>query len=543
MTTSADARSITFDVLAKSKSGEATQVLMEALECDDGEARRLAATTVVKRRGHQSLLEIIRRVDSMDEDTCCELSRSPGQFRGALQEAILQSDQATRDSAVEFIRRTGNFEQVPLLLDQLESDEETYRENVSRTLIDLTTRLSERLRTGNASILPALDAALIKKHRLTLLGELNVRTNRFASLTDPETVIRVLLTIGSPEDTAIRNLFFEHGDQCRNASLKLLQESDQPALMNLLFEYLTNFAPPLCIMDVVQSRNDMDFILHFLNRMPERPSQFLKANLAKLEVLSWLKNWMSIIDQLPPELHDRLIVVADHVPLDEQVWTELRTWMVRHSAAAAREAASDVLTLLPAEEARQILHDALVDDDPEIEAWATHCLRSQKLPDTFQQLLERLDRNLDVVRDAARDELSSFDLNRLLKIYGRLTPEQSLQCGKTLLKIDPNAPAELISELTHPFRQRRMRAIEATAAIGFVDEVLPTLLESLNDPEVSVRCAAIHALGSQLSVEVIEAIRELTSDESRSVRSAAEEVLASASSGSRSTLPEFQSQF
>lgn len=499
---------------------------MDALECDDGEARRLAATTVVKRQSHESFLEIIRRVDSMDEATCEDFSQSSGQFRRALQEALLGSDRETRKCAVEFIRRTANYEQFPLLLDLVEAPDETCRAAVTRTLGDLATRLSQRLRTGDVSILAGHETAALKNHRSMMLGELNSRTSHFERLSNPEPVLRTLMTIGGPDDNAVRKLMFDRGENCRKASLALLKVDSQPELLDLLFDYLTHFATPPCIVDIIQTRSDMDFILHFLNRMPERPSKFLKANLSKLEDLTWVKNWATTIDRLPSSVHDRLVTVADHVPLDESVTTELKTWMVRHADAAGREASSEVLSLLPVEEASRILHDALVDDDPEIEAWATHCLRTQKLPDTFKQLLSRLDRNLDVVRDAARDELASFDLNRLLKNIGRLSPEQSRRCGRTLLKIDPNAPAELIAELTHPFRQRRLRAIEAAGAIGFIDEVLPTLLESLSDPEVSVRYAAVQTLGGQPSDEILDAIQELVTDENRSVRSAALEVLA-----------------
>jgi hypothetical protein len=66
VSTTADPRSIAFDILARHKSDEAADVLMQALECDDDHARRLAAATVVKRRGQQSILEIIRRADSLD---------------------------------------------------------------------------------------------------------------------------------------------------------------------------------------------------------------------------------------------------------------------------------------------------------------------------------------------------------------------------------------------------------------------------------------------------------------------------------------------
>ena len=102
-----------------------------------------------------------------------------------------------------------------------------------------------------------------------------------------------------------------------------------------------------------------------------------------------------------------------------------------------------MLKIIPQDEASQILHDALNDPDAKVEAWATRRLRAQKLPDTFEELLKRLDRRLDVVRNAARDELFSFDLNYLMKILSKLSPAQAQLCGQALLKINPGAAEEL----------------------------------------------------------------------------------------------------
>ncbi len=525
MSTTADPRSVAFDILARHQSDEAAEVLLQALECDDDQARKLAAATVVQQRGQQSILEIIRRVDSLDDEACKEFSRSPEQFRVALEQALSKSDEETRKAAITFICRTGNFDQFATLLDELESADSPDHKAVSATVEKLATQLDERFRSNDESILPGLDGTALRTHRATVLSELDSRTKHFDELSSAATIVRLILIVGGPEDEAVRNVLTKRGDACRDAASKLLTEDSHPALLNLLSDFLAYHAPPACTLEVIRTRSDFDFVVHLLTRLPRQPSGYLALNLSRLHELAWLQNPMELVERLPESVHDRLVGVVNHAPLDDETKIKLKTWIIRRSGAAGREAASDVLKIIPQEEASRILHDALKDPDAKVEAWATRRLRAQKLPDTFEELLKRLDRKLDVVRNAARDELFSFDLNYLMKILSKLSPAQAQLCGQALLKINPGAPEELSQEIEHPFRRRRLRAIEAAEAIGFVDKVSPALLRKLEDPEASVRCAAIQALGRHLTPEVAKAIRQLTNDPNRQVRSIAEEVI------------------
>jgi hypothetical protein len=538
VSTTADPRSITFDVLARHKSDEADAVLVQALECGDDVARRMAAVTVVQRPGQQNILDIIRRVDSLDDEACKEFSQSPERFRVALEQAISKSDEATRNAAVIFIRRTGNFQQFSTLLDEFGSAEETRCEIAETAAVELASQMAERLRLNDDSIFPGLDGATLRSHRSTMLDELDARTKQFDDLLKPEAVLRLILILGGPDDTAVRNLFTQRGERCRDVATNLLTVDLHPALLNLLGDFLAHHAPHPVVIDVIRTRDDFDFVLHLLKQLPKKPSGYLASNLAKLNSLSWLQDSMDLVERLPPSVHDRLVGMINHVPLADEIRTKFKVWIVRQSSGAGREAASDVLKLLPAEETSQILHDALKDSDPEVEAWATHHLRAQKLPDAFEALLKRLDRNLDIVRDAARDELFSFDLNYLMKIVGDLSPGQSRQCGQALLKINPNAPAELVREIDHPFRRRRIRAIEAAEALGFMNEVRVCLLDKLNDPEASIRCVVIEAFGRNPFPEAISIIRKMTVDPHRQVRSAAESVLSSLSAKLKSASAE-----
>ncbi len=525
MSAKVDPRSIAFEILARHMSDEAAEVLVQALQCGDDVARRMAAATVVQRPDQQSILDIIRRVDSLDETACNEFSRSPDRFHEALEQAISGPDDAMRSTAIRFIRRTGNFEQFATLLDELGSADEVFCESAEAAAIELASQMAERLRTNNESIFPGLDGATLRTYRSTILNELDARTKRFDDLPKPEAFLRLILILGGPDDAAVRNLFTKRGEPCRNVAVKLLSEDLHPALLNLLGDFLAYHVPPPAVIGVLRTRADFEFVLHLLKQLPKQPSGSLAFNLARLTALSWFQNPMDLVERLPTSVHDRLVGAINHLPVDEEIRTKVKTWIVRQSSGAGREAASDVLKLLPAGEASQILYDALEDTDSEVEAWAIRHLRTQKLPDTFEKLLKRLDQDLDIVRDAARDELFSFDLNYLLKIFGDLSPGQSRQCGQALLKINPNAPEELIREIDHSFRRRRIRAIEAAEALGFMDEVTPCLLEKLEDPEASVRCAVIEAFGRKPSLEAIRIIRRMTGDPHRHVRSAAEGVI------------------
>ena len=538
MSTSADPRSIAFEILARHKSDEAADVLLQALECDDDEARRLAAATVVQRRGQQSILEIIRRVDTLDDEACKEFSQSPERFRIALEQAISKSDGETRNAAFTFIRRTGNFEQFSTLLDQIESGSEARCEAASEAALEMT----RRLRESEETIFPGLDGATLRSHRTSALDELDARTKQFDELSRAETILRLTLILGGPDDTAVRNVFSKRGEVCRDAATRLLMEDSHPALLDLLGDFLAYHATPIPVIDVLRTRTDFEFVLFLLKQLPKELTRYQAFNLARLNDVAWLQNPMELVEKLPASVHDRLIGVVNHAPIDEGIRTRIKSWVVRQSGGAGREAASDVLKHLPQEEASQILHDALEDKDPEVEAWATHRLRAQKLPDTFEELLKRLDRNLAIVRDAARDELFSFDVKYLLKIFGDLSPVQSRLCGHTLLKINPAAPEELIHEIEHPFRRRRIRAIEAADAIGFVDQVLPNILDKLDDPEASVRCAAIEALAGSPSPETIKAIKRMTNDPHRHVSSAAERVISKLTDQLTSAKEEFGSE-
>lgn len=537
-----DSRSITFDILSSNDSDEAGAVLLRAMESDDEGSRRLAAEGIVKRQSQQSILEIIRRAETLNKDVCNEFSQSPDRFTTALTHCFSHTENATRQSAIEFIRRTANFFEFGRLLDLLDADEPGICEAAAAAVRDLTDQMATRCRQCDESVLSQFDEQTVRRHRSTVMESFASRTQTLTDRTNPLPVLHSLLTIGNPDDKAIQDVLCRRDSPSQVAAAKLLSEESWVPFFELVCEFLGTHTPPAVIFDVIQSRDDSEFVLHLLHWLPDAPSVFLKRNLNRLRGLSWLHGDSPVLQELSDSVHDRLVLLINLVSLDLSTKNYLKALIVRQSGGKGRAAASDVLKSLPVNEVSSILNDALTHDDPEVEAWATSNLRSQRQPNTFEELLLRLDRNLDVVRNAARDELDSFDLNRVLQLYGQLTPGQGRQCGQALLKINPNVPDELTCEMSHPFRQRRIRAIKAAEALGLFDEVGSGILAALSDPEPTVRYAAIETLGRNPLNGSVQAIKEKTTDESRAVRNAAARALAILSERKKATTSVLASQ-
>ena len=164
-------------------------MLMQALECDDEAVRKMAAATIVQRPGQHNILNVIRKVESLRDDTCNEFSQSPERFRMALEQAISRSDDETRNAAVTFIRRTGNFEQFATLLDELGSADELRCQSAQTAVVEMASQMVERLRLNDESIFPGLDGVTLRKHRKKILDDLDTRTKQFDDLPKPETVL------------------------------------------------------------------------------------------------------------------------------------------------------------------------------------------------------------------------------------------------------------------------------------------------------------------------------------------------------------------
>ena len=520
MSSSVDPRSLTFKILAENASTESTDALLAALTVDDAECRRLGAEGIIRQRSQLTVLNLIRQIDDLPDDVFASLARQPDRFEAPLKQCFQRGDKTDLQAATEFTRRCGCIGHFSDAVRLLEHWDEDIRDAASNCVRELAEQLALRLLTNDTTLLPGIDLDHCRALRIELLDQLGGVLYQFDHLMNPQPAVDAVLLLGRPDDEAVKNVCSKYGSDCEQMAAETLRTMKSLPLFDTICEGLKLLAPLPVFTRVAGQREDLDFVLALLKWWPRRVTTYIETNIKRADVIPWLKTEHPTLTQIPASLHDCLVSLLNCTTLERDDKNELKKWIVQNSSGSGRAAATDVLNWLPRKEVQHILYEALLDTDTEVEAWATQQLRSQKVPDTFEHLLERLDSDRPQVRDAARDELASFNIERVFDLFESLPPSTCQHCGHLLQKINPHVLDDFRDELQHAFHWRRVRATRAAGELGLVDELLPSLASLLEEPEWSIRRAVIESLSHSDSESALAVIRSMASDEQRQVREA-----------------------
>ena len=515
-------QAVTFRILAESASTEAADALLAALTVDDAECRRLGAEGVVRQRSQLTILNLIRRIDDLPDDVCASLARQPDRFEAPLKQCFQRGDKTDLRAATEFSRRCGCIRHFADAIGLLEHWNEDIRDAASDCVRGLAEAVALRLLTSDAANLPCIDFNHCRALRIELLNDLGRVLFQFDHLMNPQPAVDAVLILGRPDDEEVKNVCSKYGSECAEMATETLQTMKSLPVFDAVCEALKLLAPLPVFPKVLSQRDDPEFVLALLKWWPKRVTTYVETNIKRAGTIPWLNIEHPTLEKIPTTLHDQLVSLLNCTELERDDKNELKKWVVRHSSGSGRAAATDVLNWLPRKEVQHILYEALLDPDTEVEAWATQQLRSQKVPDTFGHLLERLDSDRPQVRDAAREELASFNIERVFDLFGSLPPSTCHHCGQLLQKINPHVLEDFREELQHAFHWRRVRATRAVGELGLVDELLPSLSALLEEPEWSIRRAVIESLSHSDSESALKIIRSMASDEQRQVREAVE---------------------
>jgi hypothetical protein len=301
----------------------------------------------------------------------------------------------------------------------------------------------------------------------------------------------------------------------------MLMSSAHPGIMDIVVHSLAQNYPHPKAMQAIRSRHDPEFVCHLLRRLPKRLSQVQQKNLREIDAVTWLDGGRNGLEIVPPGLQPALIAFVDAIGIPHEEKQSVHEWILKHGGPEGRMAAVKLLGTLD----KRAMHDAVLDsldsNDEDIQAWATTQLRTQAIPEAFTLLIDRLDSQSAIVRDAAREELSDFNIRRVLGLFDHLSPETCERIGALLQKIDPNCVAELRREMASPVQRHRIRAARAAEAMNLHRQVLPALLAMAEDADPLVRRTAAEMLGDVPESDAVRELKKLSDDSSQRVREAA----------------------
>lgn len=515
---------LTLRTLERSVHATAVDVLAAATSGPDESLRERAAATLIVRGGPRAAEEFVRCSDSLP-DGGIDLFDGHRVSAGRVLEGVLRNGTpADRLRALEIVRRWNDDARLDAILTpSMAGDEallgpaiETVESLVER-LFELRTNLEnvERTRAAGHQIDEAVRSAL----RVLLAATRKPELELFH-----ETAVRSILVLGTSHHVEFRELLWDAVLPIRDRAIEVMRHDEHPGVVELLLDCLASAHPHPAVFECAARRTDRPFVEALLTMVDEGVDEAFADNLSQITKTDWFAP--EYVDDLPPELQRPAVRLLDLLPTSDEERQAFLDWVTRDGSGEARGAASDHLDRMPAERVNEIVSSSLEDEDSEVRAWATSQLRPRSIPNNLLLLIERLDDPEVEVREAARHGLAGFNFELLLRIHPALRTERARQAGRLLVKIDEHVDEKLRAEFTHPQRSRRVRALQATAALDLAPCVEADLLPLLSEDDPVVRRIVADVL-RDAGPGALPALHLACSDSNRRVAEAAAAAIAS----------------
>lgn len=495
---------LTFQYLSHSESPHAISSLIAGLAVNSPAIRAAATEALILRRQNAAHLELIRRIDLYSPGIKEVLARNTAVISYAIRQSILQGDDQLRANALAIVAATDNFQHLLTLIQYLERPNPPDQTQVIDLIRHLADSFYQFLRPENHTAGTVRDPLLVRDQLLETLE----RSINSGELENIQIYLECLFILAPLEHRLIKNLLRPAPDPIRTAAEKLLFETNHPAIMSKIVELMGGESAPLKIVQIIRRRTDPEFISHLIRSIPVRLSQNWLNNFKRLDSIEWLENAEEVCEQIPPSLHLRLVNLVSEASLSDFERHRVLTWIMKHGAPEARTLATRLLSEVNSELVQELVLNGIESGEEDVQAWATTQLRVCKIPHAFEMLIERLDSPLLQVREAAREELKDFNLQRFLNVFDENDPDVCIRAGRLMQKIDPDFINQLRQEVEHPIRTKRLRAIRATGAMQLQTRLVESLLKELNDEEPAVRRAVVDVLKYVLRVDVIAALSQ-----------------------------------
>ncbi|MCA9116769.1 MAG: HEAT repeat domain-containing protein [Planctomycetaceae bacterium] len=525
---------ITFDLLQTTSDPEAVELLIAGLSSSDRAIQLRAAEGLLRRRNTRGQVELIRWLADASIDALAVVQRAPGLLEPGMRQCLLFGGRELQQTGFELVRLLGAAELIPLLIEVLERPNHPCLDEAAETLQQQTGRLFDSLRDcGPPGTRPPRE---LEAQRIATLDALGRACRDYAKMSQPMEIVESILILGTPRDAAVRQVMGHPALECRLIAADLMQHSPHPGVIQLVLDFLSESHPDSQVIDVLQTRSDPVFLSHLLHWLPQQLSYNQLRNLKRVESLVWMNT--SQLAQLHGPLHLSVARLLQLTAIPSYVRDRIQQWLLKFGSPNARLAVAEQMPKLDSSAIEKIISDGLDSEDEQVQVWAVSQLRNPQLKDGFSLLVERLDSESPAVRAAARNELRSFTLDRMIAMFDRIGPAASLGAGELLLKIHPECIEELEQLLESPVRSRRLRAASAAQAMGLAPYIVPALMRMLEDNDGMVRRIAVEVLGSLPDGQGIRLVEPLLDDDSPRVRDAVEELIRSnAAQGTVASLP------
>lgn len=507
----------TFELLAASQHAAVDRILLDALESPHAPLQAGALRTLLTRRSAAGDRWILTHWGELDEQRRAMVVENAGSMTSAIREAIVGSDLERCRHACDLAVRLGDHDLIPALVNAVESANAEQARLCGETVLALTADLGRLTRDREADRPNPLDLEPVRRNVLASLERFVKRFQRHK----PVEPLEALLLLVDVQDETLRTILQDSHDPAFVSLVHLLAHSPRAGVLRFLLDSLCDPQATSAALHAIGHRDDLAFMRQLLERMGDRPSEAVRANLRRIETFVWLRDGIRWLNDLNEWEQDRLVAMLLETGIKKADLFRALESVMRDGKTLGRRAAAKALSDFHGMEASVLTMQALDDDDPQVQAAAVSQLRQRGLSNTLTLLLNRLESPHHVVRQAARASLAEYSFKRYLASFDILNEAARRSTGKLVKRIDPQTVPLLLEQFRAESRTKRLRALSMAVVLELWKEFEAEAIEILADPDHVVRAEACRLLGYCDSVAAKTALQRILNDASVVVREAA----------------------
>ena len=509
----------TIRVLARSNNRAASELLKLAMDSSHDGIRKSACTEVIFTSGPKVVMEHLQNLSTIDEHIHEIFAANPDKLVSPIRTAFLSKDHALQKNAVRATLQFKVYDMIPALLFMIaDRNEREIKTDVPMTelLIRLTRQFIKDIETNEIS-----DA--LRRYILHETWQSLERTLKEFRRSDNPACIKVFLLLGRymPDSGfQAKELFRNPIHPVYTALAGIVQTSSDDFVFRFILDSLEAPTAPGLILAALSNRTDLAFLEYLFENMDSPPSSYFQGNLQRIRRFDWIASAQAFLSHFSEKAQQSLLDLIRFSQLpQEEAYTVYRQ-VYQSGKSAGRCAALAEIANFPLEESKDIITEAMDDDDPEVQATALRQIRKVNSTQGMVQILQKIDSPHEVVREAVRMVLPEFQIRRFLNSFDQLTEEQRAQTLKIIRKIDPALPEVLAREIQadNPvMKARALKSIEIGNLVGLLEEPLCTVLLRDEAAVLRVKAAALLADGKR-EVSRLSLLQAMHKDTSLDVR-------------------------
>ena len=490
--------------LAKSPNPSAVDLLRFLLDDIDGEVREKALEGLYMKKIPEILLELFYLI-SKDEERWLSLSfMTPERLSRVTEKAIRSDKLELVRQGCDMAVRNKLYETLPAVVSMLEVPKPEWVDLSAKIILELATCFYNEL----ADAASDLERRNMDRRREWFASQLEDSVRRYSIHRRIEPVKAFLLVTKRNYPFLLGVLGDVHSMVCKTI-IDLLQNNQEGSYYRLLLGFIDDANAPPVIDLILTAKEDPKFIHNLLKMVGNNPGQTTKDALKRFKEFCWIYPGNEAIPGYIEGLEANFVQLVANANMPRETTLAMFRMIFTLPSKEGRRAAVKAIRAFNGDDVNSILMTVWNDPDPQVCSEVLHILKSRRVKEVDQLIMQNYDHPSEIVRKTIYDLMPEFRIEAFFQKLDQMTENMANTLGVVIKSVDPNTRKRIDQEITSAIPIRRRIAVDTTRYMKLASEYEDELIGiSESDDEIEVRIAACMALSQVLTVESYQALQQ-----------------------------------